>query len=213
MSKHDAETIADALRKRICLEPPGASPVLHEQALAKEFGVSRTPVRQALQRLAYERLVEVRSGIGTVVTPLQAQKHENDTHLASVLLRTVAEVEGDKPISLEGATFINVIHTQLSKCPSMDMKANYDMRARLMNIVTDEMSDNILADAVRAALWRLFRWRMAEAHATQGGIDDRLPKVVARMVEATQVGTVGALFEAQYEVVATSLKEGPCGRI
>ena len=57
-----------ALRERICLlrYPPGS--LLVETELAREFEVSRTPIRQALQKLEYEGLVETRNGVGTNVT-------------------------------------------------------------------------------------------------------------------------------------------------
>lgn len=42
--------------------------LLVETELAMEFNVSRTPIRQALQRLDYEGLVETRNGVGTTVT-------------------------------------------------------------------------------------------------------------------------------------------------
>ncbi|MDP3890320.1 GntR family transcriptional regulator [Nocardioides sp.] len=45
---------------------PGAS--LSEIALAEEFGVSRTPVREALKQLQTEGLVEIRPRVGTFVT-------------------------------------------------------------------------------------------------------------------------------------------------
>ena len=56
------------LRERICtaLYPFGAT--LRETELAEEFGVSRTPVRETLQRLANHGLVETRRGVGTIVT-------------------------------------------------------------------------------------------------------------------------------------------------
>lgn len=55
------------LRDRICLlrYPPGYK--LAESELADEFSVSRTPVRQALQRLEYDGLTEIRNGVGTTV--------------------------------------------------------------------------------------------------------------------------------------------------
>ncbi len=64
------ETIQAEIRDRICLlaYPPGT--VLREGELAAEFGVSRTPIREILQRLAYMGLVEVRNGVGTIVTEL-----------------------------------------------------------------------------------------------------------------------------------------------
>lgn len=60
--------IYQTLRDRICFfeYPPGM--VLKEIALAEEFGVSRTPIRQILQKLESERLVEIRDGVGTLVT-------------------------------------------------------------------------------------------------------------------------------------------------
>lgn len=45
---------------------PGVN--LSEMALAEEFGVSRTPVREALKQLETEGLVEVRPRVGTFVT-------------------------------------------------------------------------------------------------------------------------------------------------
>ncbi|PMS36836.1 GntR family transcriptional regulator [Trinickia symbiotica] len=56
------------LRDRICSlhYPPGT--VLGETVLAEEFEVSRTPIRQVLQRLEYEGLVETKNGVGTIVS-------------------------------------------------------------------------------------------------------------------------------------------------
>ena len=197
MPKHNAETIADALRKRICMEPPTQSPVLHEQTLAEEFSVSRTPVRQALQRLAYERLVEVRSGVGTVVSPLTEAQRDSDIALASALLRVAAEVEGDRPLSLEANAYIVALQNKLQAVETMDVETNYTIRSTSLSVITREMSNDILADALKAALWRLFRWRMDEAKKQPSGIDARLPEVMERMAEATRIGTVRALLEAQ----------------
>ncbi|OCC05537.1 GntR family transcriptional regulator [Labrys sp. WJW] len=43
---------------------------LSEHELANEFAVSRTPIRQALQRLEYDGLAAARNGVGTIVTGL-----------------------------------------------------------------------------------------------------------------------------------------------
>ncbi|MEX2502267.1 MAG: GntR family transcriptional regulator [Trueperaceae bacterium] len=67
---HDADSIFCDLRERISLldHPPGS--LLSENRLAAHYGVTRTPIRRALQRLEYEGLVTVARGIGTVVTPI-----------------------------------------------------------------------------------------------------------------------------------------------
>lgn len=59
--------IAEMRRRIITGEiEPGVN--LSELALADEFGVSRTPVREALKQLETEGLVEVRPRVGTFVT-------------------------------------------------------------------------------------------------------------------------------------------------
>ncbi|MGO1119178.1 GntR family transcriptional regulator [Rhodovibrionaceae bacterium A322] len=72
--KATAEEIYVTLRDRICLlsYPPGL--ILRETELAEEFGVSRTPLRAVLQRLAHGGLIESRDGVGTVVTDLDDQQ-------------------------------------------------------------------------------------------------------------------------------------------
>ncbi|MES0213352.1 GntR family transcriptional regulator [Mesorhizobium sp. M0028] len=65
-----ATEIHDLLRDRICLLEYRPGAMLRENDIAIEFNVSRTPVREALQRLSIEGLVEVRNGVGTFVTTL-----------------------------------------------------------------------------------------------------------------------------------------------
>lgn len=56
------------IRQRICVldYPPGMR--LSEEALAREFGVSRTPLRRVLGRLEADGLVQSVHGVGTMVT-------------------------------------------------------------------------------------------------------------------------------------------------
>jgi DNA-binding GntR family transcriptional regulator len=65
------QVIYAELRRRILRLDlaPGAD--LDEQALVREFKLSRTPVREALLRLAHEELVEIIPNRGTRVTGLQ----------------------------------------------------------------------------------------------------------------------------------------------
>jgi DNA-binding GntR family transcriptional regulator len=64
------------LRERICLLRYPPATLLSEKELAGEFNVSRTPIRQVLQRLEYEGLVETRNGIGTHVTGVDIQEFQ-----------------------------------------------------------------------------------------------------------------------------------------
>ncbi|MDQ1105451.1 GntR family transcriptional regulator [Nocardioides zeae] len=57
-----------AMRERIISGSLDAGALLSEVAIAEEFGVSRTPVREALKQLQTEGLVEIRPRVGTFVT-------------------------------------------------------------------------------------------------------------------------------------------------
>jgi len=64
------DSLYRTLRSRICLLDYEPGTRLSEVALAKEFGVSRTPIRRVLGRLELEGLVEIRHGVGTQVTDI-----------------------------------------------------------------------------------------------------------------------------------------------
>jgi DNA-binding GntR family transcriptional regulator len=70
LSRERYERIHRLIRDRICLleYKPGAR--LAEENLAREFGVSRTPIRRVLSRLESEGLLTSRHGVGTFVTDI-----------------------------------------------------------------------------------------------------------------------------------------------
>lgn len=90
-SKPSIEQIYRDLRERICLLDiqPGAH--LTETALAADYGVSRTPIRQVLNRLEHERLVMQRPGSGTSVAIIDSKEIRD---VWAVRLK-VAELMGD----------------------------------------------------------------------------------------------------------------------
>jgi DNA-binding GntR family transcriptional regulator len=79
------------LRERICLLELEPGSRLTEQALAAEFGVSRTPIRQVLDRLEHDRLVVQRLGSGTSVATIDTKEIRD---VWAVRLK-IAELIGD----------------------------------------------------------------------------------------------------------------------
>lgn len=63
-----SQKIYKELRNRICLQNYQKGAILKEEDIAKEFSVSRTPVREAMQLLKLDGLVESKKKVGTVVT-------------------------------------------------------------------------------------------------------------------------------------------------
>lgn len=81
------DAIYETLRDRISLGDYQPGDMFHEAALGQEFDVSRTPIRQVLQRLAFEKLAVVRSGVGTMVA---AQPEELVRHCLEMHARMLA---------------------------------------------------------------------------------------------------------------------------
>lgn len=86
------EAIYQELRERICLlhYPPGTA--LREGTLAKEFGVSRTPIRRVLQQLEFEGLVTIGRGSGTIVTTVDLKSLKEVYALRLKLIELTGEL-------------------------------------------------------------------------------------------------------------------------
>jgi DNA-binding GntR family transcriptional regulator len=70
--------------------PPGT--VLREDALMDEMGIGRTPLREAVKRLALENLVEVQPRRGTFVSAIEAADIQNITEVRAELEAYAAEL-------------------------------------------------------------------------------------------------------------------------
>lgn len=105
-----AGTVYDGLRQRIvALEyPPGTSLVRSE--LAREYGVSLTPLREAMQLLEQDGLVRIVPQSGTLVRPIDvAQLHETqflrvsvETEVVRVLARDPGAPAAEGPLAEAG---------------------------------------------------------------------------------------------------------------
>lgn len=72
----DMTELQHCLLERICMRHYKPGDQLKEAVLAREFGVSRTPVREALNRISHLGLISSRNGVGTVVISLSLAQIE-----------------------------------------------------------------------------------------------------------------------------------------
>lgn len=80
-----------AIRRKILCRDYEAGHHLREQRLVDELGVSRTPIRAALKRLATEGFVDVRPRCGTYVAQLSPDDFEDVFSLGALLESHAAE--------------------------------------------------------------------------------------------------------------------------
>lgn len=85
------DEIANALRRAVRERaiPPGQA--INQDVVARQFGVSRIPLREALRTLVGEGLIIMRPGLGAVVTELQATEVEELYGLRELLEPPLAE--------------------------------------------------------------------------------------------------------------------------
>ena len=90
-----AEQVADALRLQIISGRLAPNARIVEADLAADLGISRTPVREALSRLAEEQLIEVLPQFGSFVAPISFEAVSEAQfireHLECALIREAAE--------------------------------------------------------------------------------------------------------------------------
>lgn len=76
-----AQVIYQQLRQEIIRGALAPKTILQQVELAERFGVSRTPVREALQRLAHDGLVEFLSGQTAYVSPVTLEDSLEIRHI------------------------------------------------------------------------------------------------------------------------------------
>src|SRR4051812_38424446 len=118
--------------------PPGT--VLREDELMKDLGIGRTPLREAVKRLALENLVEVQPRRGTFVTAIEAADIQGITEVRAELEGYAAELAALRldPETLEHAEAL------VRDIEALDGAGDQDLLMR-----TDERIHRFIWDAAR----------------------------------------------------------------
>jgi DNA-binding GntR family transcriptional regulator len=141
--------IYDALRERIvALElPPGS--VLPEKEFAESFGVSRTPVREALLRLAEDQLVDIYPQSGTFVAPIRVSVVLDAMVIRDALERFAARTAAARVGDAEIAALDANLARQRSAAASGDIEAFH---------AADEAMHQLIANiAGHPNIWRVVK--------------------------------------------------------
>ena len=85
------------IRDRICLLQYAPGTRLSEEALAAEFGISRTPLRRVIARLEGEGLVQSVHGVGTFVTDFDIEELAQTYRLRVELAGLVGRLDPIEP--------------------------------------------------------------------------------------------------------------------
>lgn len=194
-SSDNKRRVADALRHRIITGAIAFGTRLSDKALAEEFGVSRTPVREALLALMTRGLVVIRAQSGTFVFAPTPDEIREVCELRGVLeagaLRLAVGRDPDALAArlahpLAGAS-LALADGDLEACDRFDT-AFHEALADLSGNAHLVEAYHAIADKVRALRHRLprDRERMARAHDQHRRVLDlavagRLPAAEAEL--------------------------------
>lgn len=142
------QQVAERLRSKIMAHTLAPGSWIDEQALAVEYGTSRTPLREALKVLAAEGLVTMKLRRGAYVTEVSARDLSEVFHLLSLLecdaVTDVAEQASDAQLAELGA-----LHAQLEGAVTdadAFFAANERFHMRLLEIADNRWRNQLVAD-------------------------------------------------------------------
>jgi DNA-binding GntR family transcriptional regulator len=145
------EQVAERLRTRIFAHelPPGGW--IDEQALALEYGISRTPLREALKVLAAEGLVTLKPRRGCYVTQLSEQDIDEVFPVMALLEGQVA-AEAARRITSADFAHLAAIHDDLEKHAAANnadrfFEANQRFHTALQEIAGNRYLAQLIDDA------------------------------------------------------------------
>ena len=108
------QDVAERLRQQIFARQLEPGSWIDEQKLAADFGISRTPLREALKVLAAEGLVTMKVRRGAYVTEMSADDVKQIYHLLGLLESDAAGVVAQRA-STEQIQELRALHDKLEK--------------------------------------------------------------------------------------------------
>lgn len=200
------DAIHREIRRRICTLVYAPGEALKETALADEFGVSRTPMRQVLQRLEFESLVESKRGVGTIVTRVEFEALFEVYELRMKLAESIGELSPRTPTAAD----IAAMESLEARCralrttqdPREFAALNLDFHEQLMTLVGSE--------PLRETLGRLFHRTARIWLSWDEAIDweeeiDRFEREIGELLVALRVEDMRSLGYAHRNHISMSL--------
>jgi DNA-binding GntR family transcriptional regulator len=144
------EEVADQLRVRIFAHELAPGTWIDEQTLAKEFGISRTPLREAIKVLAAEGLITMKLRRGAYVTEVNRGDLEQIFTILS-LLEGQAAKEAATKAQEKDLNELDDMHLRLEKAAAdrnleQFFEVNVRFHERIIAIANNPWMTSVIAD-------------------------------------------------------------------
>lgn len=146
------EEVAELLRQRIFSRELEPGSWIDELKIAEAYGISRTPLREALKVLAAEGLVTMKVRRGAYVTEVSESDLVDVYHLLSLLESDAAGVVAKNASAVE-IDDLQALHQELEEAAKPDapdrerfFEVNERFHMRLLEIANNRWRDQMVAD-------------------------------------------------------------------
>ncbi|MBF0235915.1 MAG: GntR family transcriptional regulator [Desulfamplus sp.] len=151
------ETIYQIIRKRIMYLEYKPGQILNEKVLAEEFKVSRSPIKDVLNRLEWEQFVRVIPRTGSMVSEIEFSRIMN-------VYQVRCEIESFEASLAEGQFFskhLTSLKELYETCKNLmtreDPKALTEIDASLRSLIHDAAGNKVLEDVSERLYSQTFR--------------------------------------------------------
>lgn len=179
-----ADEIRQAIEKEIFTGVLRPGTRLDEESLAARFGLSRTPVREAILQLVYSGLVVKKPRQGAVVAPL-------DLHRMVQMFEVMSDIEGlcaryaaRRMSNDEKSRLSAMVEEASGLCAAGDLDGYYAVNRAFHDAVYDGSHNEVLKEMARSLFARLAPYRRYQLNHP-GRIDGSLSEH-AEVVAAIQ---------------------------
>ncbi len=142
------EEVAELLRQRIFRRELDPGSWIDELKLAEEYGISRTPLREALKVLAAEGLVTMKVRRGAYVTEVSDQDLAEVYHLLALLEGDAAAVVAERATAAERKE-LQALHRELEAAVQdreQFFAINHRFHMRLLELAGNRWRNQMVAD-------------------------------------------------------------------
>jgi len=156
-----SDEAVDRLRDMIVAGAFAPGERLPERTLCERFGISRTPLREAMKTLASEGLLKLLPNRGAVVAPLTLKELEETFEVMEALEAAAGELACAR-IETEALNEIRRLHEAMRRCyEAGDLQGYFKLNQQIHWAVVAAAGNEVLAETYRRLSGRILRARYA----------------------------------------------------
>jgi DNA-binding GntR family transcriptional regulator len=167
------EDVADKLREQIFSKKLLPGSWLDEQSLADQFGISRTPMREAIKVLASEGLVTIKMRRGAYVTEVFRSDLEQIFTILSLLEGQAAKEAATKATEAQLNLLDHLHHRLETAAADRDIEQFFEINVKFHELI-QEIAGNRWMNGVIADLRKVLKLHRRDSLTSTGRLQNSL---------------------------------------